>query len=49
MNDKEMRVLIEKLVKSNKTLVDEIATLKAQLQNIQSDFAVYKNMQRSGP
>lgn len=44
-----MRVLIEKLVKSNKTLVDEIATLKAQLQNIQSDFAVYKNMQRNGP
>ena len=44
-----MRVLIEKLVKSNKTLVDEIATLKAQLQNIQSYFAVYKNIQRNGP
>lgn len=49
MDEKQMRVLIEKLVKSNKTLVDEIATLKAQLQNIQSDFAVYKNIQRNGP
>ena len=47
MNDKEMKVLIEKLVKSNKTLVDEIATLKTQLQSIQSDFAVYKLNQRN--
>ncbi len=44
-----MKVLVEKLIENNEDLTKEIDSLKAQLQKIQSEFAVYKSIQRSRP
>ena len=45
----EMKVLVEQLIENNEDLTKEIDSLKPQLQKIQSEFAVYKSMQRSRP